>query len=45
MAEALVLAIAGGSELLKKTEKAFFDASKSNVDKVAAVFIVHLKCF
>jgi protein transport protein SEC31 len=37
MAEALVLAIAGGPELLGRTQKAFFDANKSSVDQVNAI--------
>lgn len=34
MAEALVLSIAGGAELLAKTQKAYFDANKSSVDRL-----------
>jgi hypothetical protein len=36
MAEALVLAIAGGPELLARTQKAYFDANKSSVDQVSS---------
>jgi len=33
-AEAVILAVAGGPQLLAETEKRFFDANKSNVNQV-----------
>ena len=36
MAEALVLSIAGGPELLARTQKAFFDANKTSVTRVSS---------
>lgn len=34
MAEAILLAIAGGTDLLKRTQKKYFDINKSNLGRV-----------
>lgn len=37
MADALLLAIAGGGDLLSRTQKAYFDRNKSNVSQVIKI--------
>jgi len=44
MAEALVLSIAGGPDLLARTQKAYFDANKTSVDRVSFLLILQHSC-
>jgi len=39
MAEAIILAIAGGPELLERTQKAFFQKNKGSLSRVSGIFI------
>ena len=39
MAEAILLAIAGGPELLLRTQKKYFERNKSNLGRVCAWFV------
>lgn len=38
MAEAILLAIAGGPELLQRTQKRFFSKNSSNIERVGVQF-------
>ncbi|KAL5017881.1 hypothetical protein ScPMuIL_003603 [Solemya velum] len=41
MAEAILLAIAGGTELLKKTQKRYFEINKSNLGRLISSVVTH----
>jgi len=42
-AEAVILAIAGGPQLLSETEKRFFESNKSSVNQVCFWLLLHLR--